>query len=146
MENLRIKWQKFEKVIISPSWIGVWRSPVSVHVWGACGRRFKSCHPDKLRFQTLLNPCKSLIYRDFSFWGIAKNTHFIQCSGVQFGEQNFSREILLTRSTVKHWISLIYELMKLPIFGLFFGPKTGVFFYWHFSNYDFWKGCNQKAL
>ena len=19
-----------------------------VHVWGACGRRFKSCHPDKI--------------------------------------------------------------------------------------------------
>ena len=26
--------------------IGMWRSPVSVHVWGACGRGFKSRHPD----------------------------------------------------------------------------------------------------
>ena len=25
----------------------MWRSPVSVHGWGPCGRRFKSCHPDK---------------------------------------------------------------------------------------------------
>ena len=24
----------------------MWRSPVSVHVWGACGRGFKSRHPD----------------------------------------------------------------------------------------------------
>ena len=26
---------------------GMWRSPVSVHGWGPCGRRFKSCHPDQ---------------------------------------------------------------------------------------------------
>lgn len=25
----------------------MWRSPVSVHGWGPCGRRFKSCHPDE---------------------------------------------------------------------------------------------------
>ena len=26
-----------------------------VHVWGACGRRFKSCHPDKNLLITLEN-------------------------------------------------------------------------------------------
>lgn len=35
--------------------------PGSVSVWGAGGRKFKSCHPDKIIFSR----CKSSIYNGF---------------------------------------------------------------------------------
>ena len=33
--------------------------PGSVHVWGAWGRKFKSCHPDQVKHHLTLKPCKS---------------------------------------------------------------------------------------
>ena len=38
------RWNKNSE--LNTTKFGMWRSPVSVHGWGPCGRRFKSCHPD----------------------------------------------------------------------------------------------------
>jgi hypothetical protein len=38
----------------------MWRSPVSVHAWGAWGRRFESSHSDKFKIRTMGKARKQL--------------------------------------------------------------------------------------
>ncbi len=45
----------------------MWRSPVSVHGWGPCGRRFKSCHPDHKGFKAKQKPLKYMKTNEIHF-------------------------------------------------------------------------------
>lgn len=52
--------------------------PGSVHVWGACGRKFKSCHPDKRQSQ--LSDYQIVGFLFFIF--VAFNVAFVNVFGL----------------------------------------------------------------
>lgn len=65
MKNQRLHLQPL-KAILAIIVRGV-AQPGSVSVWGAGGRKFKSCHPDKGRNQKTPKACKSNDLQAFLF-------------------------------------------------------------------------------
>ncbi len=45
--------------------------PGSAHVWGAWGRKFESCHPDKIKLKHNEKPVNNCIYGLFNLQAIS---------------------------------------------------------------------------